>query len=452
MSAARAPFDLRVVGGTVVSAEGRELTNLYVAKGRIALVDQQVHPADTTVEATGLLVMPGMVDTHVHLMDPGDTSREDFPTGTRAAAAAGVTTIVEHTHGHPVRSVDDLTAKRAHLRGRAAVDFGLAAHVWPDRIGELGSLWEAGVSFFKIFTCTTHGVPGLGADVLRAVFDEVAGFGGNCLIHCEDEALTASAERLLRQASRTDPGLLIEWRNRPAEEIAVAAATILARYSGVRATIAHVSTPAVAGLVAGARTAGADVVAEACPQYLHLREEEVRAEGALRKFTPPARIRSDEEEDEMWNLLGSGGFGHISTDHAPSTLEQKASGGFWDVHFGIPGLDTTLPLLLNAAATERLMYEQVVRLYSEQPARRYGLHPAKGHLGVGADADFIIVDPAARWVIDNERIISRAGWSPYHGRAVTGAVTATYLRGTLVAANGRPGDALTGRFIQRSLN
>ncbi|HSL25494.1 MAG TPA: amidohydrolase family protein, partial [Acidimicrobiia bacterium] len=145
-------FELRVVGGTVVSGHGREAVNLYATGGRVALVDGAIHPARSTVEATDLLVMPGMVDTHVHLMDPGDTSREDFPTGSRAAAAAGVTTIIEHTHGHPIRSVTDLAEKLAHLRDRSAVDVGLAAHVWPDRLGELRGLWEAGVAFFKIFT------------------------------------------------------------------------------------------------------------------------------------------------------------------------------------------------------------------------------------------------------------------------------------------------------------
>lgn len=440
-------FDQRVVGGTVVGSSSREVTNLYLREGRVALVDAAVHPAQATVEASNLLVLPGMVDSHVHLMDPGDTTREDFPTGTAAAAAAGITTIIEHTHGHPVRSPADLAEKLAHLDGRSQIDYGLAAHVWPDRIDQLRGLWEAGVSFFKIFTCTTHGVPGTEPPLLRSVLEEIASFAGNCLIHCEDEGLTAHAERVLRQAGRSDPGLLIEWRNRPAEEVAVAAAAILARYTGARATIAHASTPAIATLVVAARRAGADIVAEACPQYLHLRENEVHELGALRKFTPPARIRSDAEQEAMWETLRTGGFGHISTDHAPSTLAQKAAGDIWDVHFGLPGLDTTLPLLLDAAATGRITYEQLVDLYSESPARRYGLYPRKGNLKVGADADLVVVDPSQRWMIEDHRIVSKAGWTPYSGRQVTGAVKATLLRGQLVAEGGRPSGGLVGRFV-----
>ena len=441
------PFDLAVVGGTVVSGTGRSRTNVYVSDGRVALVDEAVLGAAEIVDAGGLLVMPGMVDTHVHLMDPGDSSREDFPSGTGAAAANGVTSIVEHTHGHPVRKVTDLHDKLDHLRSRSRVDFGLAAHVWEDHLGDLEGLWAAGAAFFKIFTCTTHGVPAIEGETMTAVLTEMGRIGGNCLIHCEDETLTAEAERRLRAEGRTDPALLIEWRNRPAEEVAVQAVAALARHASARATIAHVSTPEVAALVASARASGADLVAEGCPQYFFLREDEVKVAGALRKFTPPARIRNEREQDAMWDLLRNGGFSHISTDHAPSTLAQKAAGSFWDVHFGLPGLDTTFRLLLTEAANARIRYEDVVALYSENPARRYGLHPRKGHLGVGADADIALVDPDRDWVIENSDVISKAGWSPYAGRRGRGTVEATYLRGAKVAEAGKPVDRFEGRFL-----
>ena len=438
---------MAVVGGTVITPAGKSRTNIYVNDGRVALVDGEVHGAERTVDATGLMVMPGMVDTHVHLMDPGDTSREDFPTGTAAAAANGVTTIVEHTHGHPVRTVRELREKLAHLNSRSRVDFGLAAHVWEEHIRDLSELWVAGVAFFKIFTCTTHGVPAVEGATMTAVLTEMTRFGGNSLIHCEDESLTAEAELRLRDQGRTDPGLLVEWRNRAAEEVAVQSVVILARQAGARATIAHVSTPEVARLVTSARDSGVNVVAEACPQYFHLREEEVLAAGALRKFTPPARIRTDEQAAAMWELLRNRGFNHLATDHAPSTLDQKARGTFWEVHFGLPGLDTTLRLLLEAAAAGNLRYEDVVALYAEAPARRYGLFPRKGHLGIGADADIVLVDADRTWVIENAGIISKAGWSPYAGRQGRGSIVATYLRGEQVASEGKPLDMFTGRFV-----
>ncbi|MDH3500349.1 MAG: amidohydrolase family protein, partial [Acidimicrobiia bacterium] len=142
-----------VSGGTIVTSAGELRADLLVREGRVAAVGTELPAADRTIDATDLLVLPGGVDTHVHLMDPGDTTREDFPSGTAAAAARGVTTIIEHTHGHPIRAVEDLTAKKAHLAGRSNVDYALAAHTWPDRVRGIGDLWRAGVAFFKIFTC-----------------------------------------------------------------------------------------------------------------------------------------------------------------------------------------------------------------------------------------------------------------------------------------------------------
>jgi dihydroorotase (multifunctional complex type) len=438
--------ELAIKGGTVVTAGDRRRAHVYVQDGRIEHVGLEDGPAATVIDATGLLVLPGMVDTHVHLMDPGDVAREDFPTGTRAAAARGVTTIVEHTHGRPIRKVPELTEKLVYLDGRSNVDFGLAAHTWPDRIGRLGGLWEAGVTFFKIFTCTTHGVPGLDAARLDAALADISRFGGAALIHCEDETITARAEAVLREQSRSDNGVLVEWRTRVAEEVAVAVAGVLAARHGTRATIAHVSTPAVAGIIEWARSIGADLAAEACPQYFAFREDEALTEGPLRKFTPPARARTAAEVTEMLKLLRSGVFTHVSTDHAPSTRAQKDA-GMWDAPFGLPGLDTTLPFLLDLAHQALLSHEDVVRLYAEGPARRYDLYPRKGCIEVGADADLVLVDEHRKWHVSDGDVISKAGWTPYAGRTLAGAAVATYLRGRLIARDGEPMDERTGRFL-----
>lgn len=437
--------ELAVKGGTVVAAGRRRRAHVYIEDGRIEHVGLEDVPAATVIDASGLLVLPGMVDTHVHLMDPGDPAREDFPAGSRAAAARGVTTIVEHTHGHPIRTVSELTDKRGYLEGRSNVDYGLAAHTWPDRIGRLGELWEAGVTFFKIFTCTTHGVPGLDAAQLDAAMADIAGFAGAALIHCEDEAITARAEKVLKEQGRSDNGLLIEWRNRTAEEVAVAVAGVLAARHGTRATIAHVSTPEAAGIIEWARSLGADLAAEACPQYFAFREDEVHTEGPLRKFTPPARARTDAHVDSMWSLLRAGVLTHVSTDHAPSTRAQKDA-GMWEAPFGLPGLDTTLPFLLDATHQGRLSYEDVARRYAEEPARRYGLQH-KGHIVPGADADLVLIDQDHEWTVADEDVVSKAGWTPYAGRTLVGGAVATYLRGRLVAQEGVPVDERAGRFL-----
>lgn len=442
-------FDLGIEGGTVVSPKGSFRRNVYAADGSVAEVTDERLEARERVDASGLLVLPGAVDTHVHLMDPAATDREDFPTGTSAAARAGVTTIIEHTHGGPVRSPADLEEKRDYLRDRSVVDFALAAHAWPDRIEDVAALWQAGVAFLKVFTCTTHGVPGFDAGALLRLFRASADADAVCLVHCEDEAITEDAERRLRASGREDPRVIVEWRSREAELTALAVVAQLSRLTGARIVTAHVSHTDALDVVDRERADGAPIAVETCPQYLALFEEEIDQAGAFRKFTPPARARGPEDLSEMWAALRDGRITHVSTDHAPATLEQKAGGSIWDVHFGLPGIDTTLPFLLDAAASASISYERLVQVYAESPARTYGLFPRKGHLGVGADADVVLIDPSATWTVRNEDVISRAGWSPFEGRTLRGGAVATYLRGHRIAYEGKveagPG---IGRFLR----
>lgn len=439
--------DVTVKGGIVVTGAGRHQADLGIRDGSIVAIEPDLPAVGSVIEASDLLVLPGMVDTHVHLMDPGPTEREDFPTGSAAAAARGVTTIVEHTHAHPIRRADDLIDKQRYLAGRSHVDYGLAAHVWPDRIDRLAELWALGITFFKVFTCTTHGVPGIDSSHLLDTFRAVAGFGGICLIHCEDELITREAERVLKEAGRSDGGVIIEWRSREAEQASIALVATLVRMTGVRATIAHVSTPDAVRLIGEAKSVGADLTAEACPQYFALRENEILEHGPFRKFTPPARARSDSDEQEMLDLLAAGKFSHLSTDHAPSTAQQKTAGDIWEAPFGLPGLDSTFPWLLDLALTGRIPLEKAVELYAEAPAHRYGLAPRKGRLERGADADFVLVDPQSTFTLTDEMVISKAGWSPFAGQTFRGRVVGTFLRGTEIARDGAPHEARSGKFL-----
>jgi allantoinase len=440
--------DVVLLGGTVVTGAAVTRADVVVADGRIAgIVEPGTAAAGTTIDADGLLVLPGFVDTHVHLMDPGSTEREEFPTGTAAAAARGVTTIVEHTHAHPVREPAELEEKVSYLRGRSHVSFGLAAHVWPDRVDDLGALWHQGVTFFKIFTCATHGVPAVEGDDLRRALRKIASFGGTCLVHAEDERRTARAEQELRAAGRSDPGVIAAWRSRDAELEAVEAVADVAVHTSARLTIAHVSSPEVVRAIVAARRRGADLAAEACPQYLLLGEDELLAEGPLRKFTPPARNRGPRDIEDMWRLLAEGALTHVATDHAPSTKAQKLAGDIWEAPFGLPGLDTTSRLLFDAVAAGRLTWSDVARRYAEEPARRYGLWPAKGSLAEGSDADLVLVDPSALVRIRDEDVLSKAGWTPFAGRETRGDVVLVLLGGEEIARDGQPRGDRRGRYL-----
>jgi dihydroorotase (multifunctional complex type) len=443
-------FDLAIKHGTIVEPRGRYQAHVYVRAGRIAAVGSLEESAARTIDASGLFLLPGVVDGHVHFMDPAATEREDFMTGSGAAAVGGTTTVIEHTHAGPLLNAAAVGEKAEYLADRSVVDYGLIAHVWPDMIDQTPAIWRAGASAFKVFTCETHGVPAiLPGDMLR-LFREVAGFGGLCLVHCEDEFITADNERRLKTAGRTDPMVIPEWRTREAESVAVNTVAILSRLTGARAIIAHASRPEVLDLVKRERRLGGRLWVESCPQYLYLEESEIQTHGALRKFTPPAR--SADEADRMWERLQRGEITHIQTDHAPSTRAQKAEGGgdIWKPHFGLPGVETTLTMMLNGVNQGRLTLERLVDVLSETPARLHGLYPTKGCLRVGADADVVVVDLERVQVLSDDQVISKAGWTPYAGLKVKGGPVMTFLRGQLVAENGRatapPG---TGRWVRR---
>lgn len=415
--------DLGIEGGTVITSRGQLRANVYVSDGKISAVTGDLMPANERVDAGGLFVMPGMIDAHVHFMDPSATEREDFITGSRAAAGAGVTTVIEHTHSGPVRTAADLQEKAAYLRGRSHVDFALGAHAWVEMADQVGPVWRAGAAFIKAFTCTTHGVPGHNPAQLLTLMQACAEAGATCLVHCEEESLTANAAIALHHAHREDGGIVPAWRNREAELVAVATAAELAHSSGARVVVAHASNQEVLSL------ARPSCLIESCPQYLMLLEAEVLDKGSLRKFTPPARARSEADLEAMWAALADGSIDYMSSDHAPATIEQKRAGSIWDVHFGLPGIDTTFAVLLDGAHRGLITYERAVEVYSEKPAAIYGLSPRKGSLKPGADADIVIVDPSARWTVQDSDVRSKAGWSPFSGRTFVGRAVRTFLRG-----------------------
>jgi dihydroorotase len=304
--------------------------------------------------------------------------------------------------------------------------------VWPDRLDRLGDLWREGAVYFKAFTCETHGVPAIEGENLVKLARTVAELGAPCLVHSEDDAITAANEEALRAAGRHDGGIVPVWRSPEAERVSTAEVAAVARETRARLLVAHVSNADLLELLAREREGGSKILAECCPQYLSLWEREVLELGAFRKFTPPARIRSAADEQRMWDAFNAGLIHHLSSDHAPSTAAQTRDGDIWDVHFGLPGIDTTMPLMLDAALRGRTSLERLAEAYALRPARVYGL-AGKGSLNPGDDADLILIDPEQSWEVRDEDIRSLAGWSPYSGRNLRGRVVATYLRGAEIA-------------------
>ena len=430
-------MDLTIRGATVVTPAGRFAADVHIRDGKIAALGALDTTSAESVDAGGLLALPGVVDSHVHFMDPGETEREDFVTGSAAAAVGGTTTVIEHTHAAPILDAEGLRRKVGHLRRRSLVDFGLAAHVWPDRLGGLGELWRAGAAYLKVFTCETHGVPAVLAGDLLRCFQAAAAYEARLLVHCEDDAMTRDRERALREAGRTDYGIIPEWRSREAEQVAAAVVALIARLTGAPVTVAHTSHAEAVSLICRERALGARVSVESCPQYFFLREAEVLEHGPFRKFTPPARLTGTAGAAEMWRLLAGGQITHISTDHAPATRAQKTRGDIWSCPFGLPGVETTLTLMLHAAHNGWIALERVVEVLCDRPARAYGLYPRKGSLLPGADADVTLVDPARARVIQDDQVVSKAGWTPYAGMTVVGGPVMTFSRGRLAAKDGR---------------
>lgn len=441
-----AGVDLIIRNGRIVTAEGEFSGNVYIRDGKIAALGELAVEAKESVDAAGLLVLPGMFEAHAHLMDPKETEREDMPTGTAAAAAQGVTTLIEHSHCTAVHSGAEVIDKIRCLGERSVIDFGVGAHFPTESIDHVGEAVREGAAFIKVMTCTTHGIKGVSNGELHAAMARFGHTGIPFLIHAEDEGLTASAEKALKAARREDGRIIPEWRSLLAEQVAVQAVAAIAEATGALTVFAHCSHPSIFRIAQKARRRGANVWTEACPQYFALREDEVLTEGALRKFTPPNRVRAEADVEALWACVGPNAY--FASDHAPSTLAQKRKGNVWAVPFGLPGIDTTFRFLLDAAARGRMSYPELVDYYCRRPAMLYGYFGRKGTLAPGADADVVLVDPQAEYVLTDEMIISKAGWTPYAGRTFRGRTRAVYLRGRKIAADGvclaKPG---TGEFI-----
>ena len=446
--------DLAVINGLLVDSQNIYPGVLYIRQGKIVGITQTLESRPKEmIDAKGLYILPGAIDGHVHMMDPGYTEREDFPTGTKAAARGGVTTVIDHHRTIPqVFGAKELLEKKSYLEKRSVVDFGLLGGLSLTNLGALQGLWEAGALGFKGFTCELHEADALGIGNLMEILEEIRKFNGIALFHCEDNSLLKKTEERLRKQGRKDPLSVSEWRSPEAEELAVRTVLYTAKRTGARVAVAHTSLPSLVLEMAQARAQGIPIYTETCAQYLTLTVEDLKGKGPFCKFTPPPRKK--EEIEKMWWCLSHGLIDMVNSDHCPYPYSDKEAGeeDIWLAPFGIPGVETTTPILLDGVAKGKLTLPQVAYVRSERPAMIYGLTGQKGSLRVGCDADLIFIDLKRKVVLNNLKIISKCGWTPYHGKEITGDVVLTMVRGKVVMKEGEVlGEPGWGRFVTRKI-
>jgi allantoinase len=454
--------ELVIRGGTIVNATGRIRGGVAVAEGRIVAVgpDDSLPEAGEVLDATGLMVLPGVIDTHTHARDPSRNEREDFGSATAAAAAGGITTILEMPISTPsVHSPATLEARVAAVTPRAHVDFGMYGGAAGDNLDEIAGLAAAGVIGYKTFRTPVPAgrerefiglcAPDAG-DYLRAL-ERVAETGLVGAVHAEDPQILARRAVDLQAAGDREPLSHARWRPEVVERASVAQSLELARAAGARIEIAHCSTPGTVELVTRARNDGVAATVETCPHYLFLTQEAIAEFGPFAKINPP--LRPADEVAGLWERVRAGEVDVIGSDHSPFLLEEKEP--FWDDMWsalpGAPGLESLLPLMLTAAAEGRLTLEQVVALTSANAARIFGLAPSKGSIAPGADADLVLVDATRREAIDTSRWLTRSRGTAriWDGRPVVGAVVQTILRGRSIFRDGQlTGEPGLGRLVR----
>ncbi|WP_374382972.1 dihydroorotase [Dongia sp.] len=422
-------FDLVLRGGEVATPNGVERIDVGVRGSRIAALGLLgADLAAETIDATGLTILPGVIDTQVHFREPGLTHKEDLASGTAGAALGGVTAIFEMPNTNPNTLTEaDLNEKLARAKGRAWVDHAFfmgASDENADKLGELELL--PGCAGVKIFMGSSTGSLLVADDqtleaVLRHGRRRVA-------IHSEDEMRLR--ERLALVKDSNDPALHPHWRD---VETAVRSTNRLlkiARKAGRRVHVLHISTADEMEIFPHHKDIA---TVEVLTHHLTLAAPDCyKRLGTLAQMNPP--VRDQQHQDGIWRAIRNGTVDCIGSDHAPHTLEEKAR-PYPTSPSGMPGVQTLLPVMLNHVHEGRLTLQRLIDLTSAGPARIYNIR-SKGRIALGYDADFSLVDLKARRTITNDWMATKAGWTPYHGMEVTGWPIATIIRGRVVMRDG----------------
>jgi allantoinase len=455
--------DVIIENGTVVGEGGAFPADVVIADERIAALtlDASDWTAAERIDATGLWLIPGGIDTHTHFEEPDPRLLEGFASGGAAAAAGGLTSVVEMPQAHPTTVTPELLRQKQRLvEQNAVVDMAL----WGGVIGppeqtasDLDGMAAEGAAAFKSFMASSSPFfPAVDHAQLLWAMREAARLGLPYGLHAEDHQLLSDGLDRMRAAGRKDPLAHAESRPPLVETIAVNTALLLAAETGCHVHICHVASAGALALIREAKERGVPITAETCPQYLMLDTGDlVRLAGFAR--CAPA-LREQAEVDAIWGYVLDGTIDLICSDHCPYTLESKRAGhdDIFQAPLGLSGVQTLLPALFSEAVVKRgLSVERFVSLIAANPARIFGLYPRKGTLAIGADADITLLDPDATWTVTVADALHKQKWTPYEGKEITGRVVRTIRRSETIFDDKRQGDDRvtarpgSGRFLPR---
>jgi allantoinase len=441
--------DLAIRGGSIVTAQGIIEADIAIEDEHIAAVASDLPAGKHEIDAAGLTILPGLIDIHLHFNDPGRTDWEGARTGSRALAAGGGTLFFDM----PLNSSPCTTnarhfdQKRAALEAASITDFALWGGLIPGNVGDLAELADRGVVGYKAFLCDS-GLPEFPrADDLTLYegMKESARLGLPVAVHAESEEITKRLSKRIADAGRHDIAAFLESRPVVAEVEAIARAGLLARETGCKLHIVHISSGKGVAAALEARSLGADISIETCPHYLLFTEEDLLRIGAIAKCAPPLRGRS--ERDALWASVLRGEVDVIGSDHSPCPLEMKRRENFFEIWGGIAGVQWTLPALIDKG----LDLPQLVRLTSTNGARRFGID-RRGAIERCAYADLALIDLNGSQAVREETLFQRHRITPYLGMKLRGVVRKTIRRGEVIYADGTITARTHGRLIQPKRN
>lgn len=456
------PFDLIIRHCTLVTHEGECQADLAVLDGKIVSFETR-GAAREEIDATGLHIFPGLIDSHVHFNDPGRALWEGIAAGSRALAAGGGTMFFDMPLNSSPPTLDgrSFDAKLAVAKKTSCTDFALWGGLTPGNLDKLAELADRGVVGFKAFMANSGmaDFPCVDDASLRKGMKRAAKLGKLVAVHAESEAITSALARQAIARNQTSLRDYLDSRPVRAELEAIQRAIALAAETGCALHIVHVSCGAGAAFVLAAQRQGVDVTCETCPHYLVLTEADAEKLGAVAKCAPPLRAAAAQES--LWYFIERGAVSTIGSDHSPAPPGMKRGRNFFKIWGGIAGGQHTLPLLLthfprrNASRSSgqsdaHEVLTAIARLTSFNVAARFNLPKTKGRLAPGADADLALVDLTQTFRVRKQDLLYRHRLSPYVGRALTGRVVRTILRGKTIFHGGRVIGPPAGKFVEPS--